>query len=572
MLTLFRDLDIAKKIGFLVILSLLFTSIIGFTGYLFLSKSNDTVEDMYNQKLIPTQLMNENRVHQRVIATRLLELMLTTDNNEKKKLVSEIQERATSYSNNVDELTNTKLDDNQKKMMQEIDDLIKKFRTDREKVIALAMSNNNAEAYDLYFRNVRQTAELSNNKVKELAEYTKKQAEAADDQNNKNADKAITILITTNLLSLVILTIIGTMIGRVISNPLKELTEVANDAAAGNLVEKQRTTNSKDEVGQLSTSICTMINNLRTLIQKVASSSQQLAAASEQLTASTEQSALASSQVAESVTDVSTGTTRQQTSIEECSRSISQISTRIQQAAMNVSQVTSLSEKAAITANNGNSAIHTVINQMINIESTVFDSSKAVEKLGDRSKEIGLIVETISGIASQTNLLALNAAIEAARAGEHGKGFAVVAEEVRKLAEQSHDATEQIACLIGEIQGETYTAVEAMHLGTKEVASGTEVVKLAKKSFDEIVTLVSEVSVQIREISDAIQQMSNNSELVVTSIKEVVAVSQNITGETQSISAATEEQSASMQEIASSSHALSKMADELQNAVIVFKI
>ena len=85
--------------------------------------------------------------------------------------------------------------------------------------------------------------------------------------------------------------------------------------------------------------------------------------------------------------------------------------------------------------------------------------------LGDRSQEVGQIVDTISGIAGQTNLLALNAAIEAARAGEQGRGFAVVAEEVRKLAEQSQEAAKHIADLISHIQADTEDAVQAMQEG-----------------------------------------------------------------------------------------------------------
>lgn len=125
---------------------------------------------------------------------------------------------------------------------------------------------------------------------------------------------------------------------------------------------------------------------------------------------------------------------------------------------------------------------------MNTIEKTVITSSDIIAKLGDQSKEIGRIIDAISGIAGQTNLLALNADIEAARAGEQGRGFTVVADEVRKLAEQSRKAAKKIANLINEIQIDTEKAVAAMSEGTREVKTGCEVVDTAGKSFDQTVT------------------------------------------------------------------------------------
>ena len=248
------------------------------------------------------------------------------------------------------------------------------------------------------------------------------------------------------------------------------------------------------------------------------------------------------------------------------------MSAGIQQVAANTNNVAGTSDKTAVAAQEGNQAIETAVKQMNTIEQTVSKSATVVEKLGERSKEIGQIVDTISGIAGQTNLLALNAAIEAARAGEQGKGFAVVAEEVRKLAEQSQEAAKQIADLIGGIQAETETAVSAMQDGTKEVRKGSEVVNTAGKDFAAIATLVKEVSKEVQDISAAIQQMASGSQQIVDSVKSIDNISKNTAEHAQTVSAAAEEQSASMEQIAASSQSLAKMAETLQSAISHFKI
>ena len=216
-------------------------------------------------------------------------------------------------------------------------------------------------------------------------------------------------------------------------------------------------------------------------------------------------------------------------------------------------------------------AVGRAVTQMASIERTVNNSAQVVAKLGERSKEIGQIVSVISGIAGQTNLLALNAAIEAARAGEQGLGFAVVADEVRKLAEQSQEAAQRIAELIGEIQGDTDQAVVAMSEGTREVKVGSEVVTAAGQAFAEITELVAHVSEQVQDISQVMQRMSQGSEQIVTSVHTVSNLSEAAMGEAQTVSAATEEQSASMEEIASSSRALANLAQDLQEAVNRFR-
>lgn len=177
------------------------------------------------------------------------------------------------------------------------------------------------------------------------------------------------------------------------------------------------------------------------------------------------------------------------------------------------------------------------------LTSSAMESSQAVAvaNLGERSKEIGQIIDTISGIAAQTNQLALNAAIEAARAGEQGRGFGVVAEEVRKLAEQSHGAANQITGLIGQIQQGTSKAVAAMDDGTREVSLGTEVIQAAGTSFCEIAQLVIEVSAQVETISTSMHKLDSGRQQIVSNILAIDDLSRKTASEAQTVSAATEE-------------------------------
>lgn len=357
-----------------------------------------------------------------------------------------------------------------------------------------------------------------------------------------------------------------------IAKPLVVLEGAANRIADGDLSLNKIDVNSQDELGRLARAFETMVENLRNLVQHIGTSSEQVAASSEELTASSEQAAQASNQIATSITDMASGTSEQLAAANDTSAVVEQMSASIRQVAANANQVAAQSAQAADRAKDGDKAVEKAVNQMGHIENTVNTSAQVVAKLGERSQEIGQIVDTISGIAGQTNLLALNAAIEAARAGEQGRGFAVVAEEVRRLAEQSQEAAKKIAELIGEIQGDTGKAVLAMNDGTREVKTGAEVVNAAGNAFREIAELVTQVSSQVKEISAAIQQMATGSEHIVDSVKKIDGLSKKAAAESQSVSAATEEQLASMEEIATSSQALADLAQNLQTAVTKFRI
>lgn len=390
---------------------------------------------------------------------------------------------------------------------------------------------------------------------------------------SQEADAATEQIILVIVFIVVILAVVLSIwFSRRIARPLSEVVAVASSIAAGNLVVNKIAYHQNDEIRELVVAFEQMSVNLRSLISQVGRASEHVAVSSAELKEGAEQSAQAINQIASTVSDISQGTQQQVVAVDGAVAIVEQMSAGIQQVAANSSSVASVSDKANHAAVNGRKNLEQAVEQIQSIETTVAYSAKVVAKLGERSQEIGQIIDTISNIAGQTNLLALNAAIEAARAGEHGRGFSVVAEEVRKLAEQSEDAAKRIANMISEVQVDTTEAVTAMNKGTNEVRVGTEVVNRAGLAFAEIETLICQVSLQMGDIAAAIQQMAAGSHEIVASVKEIERISKDTADQTHTVSAAGEEQSASIEEIAASSQALSKMAGELQAMLRKFTI
>ena len=207
---------------------------------------------------------------------------------------------------------------------------------------------------------------------------------------------------------------------------------------------------------------------------------------------------------------------------------------------------------------------------------TIYNKTREAEKvitlLNEYSQQIGMINETITGIANQTNLLALNAAIEAARAGESGRGFAVVAEEVRKLAEQSNAEASNISQLISKITESTDSAVVAMKHSLSEVEVGVEEVNKAGKSLENILLAVAETVSDIDGIARVTDNEVASSEKIVQLIEVVAEDIEGTSREAQEVSAAVEETTSTIETVAASSEQTSAMAQNLHSLITRFKV
>lgn len=329
---------------------------------------------------------------------------------------------------------------------------------------------------------------------------------------------------------------------------------------------------SKDEIEELSDSLNKMSGNLRKLIGEIANIAQNLAASSEELSSSSDESASASERMAKTMNDIAAGNEKQANSINDVLAEAQQISEGTQQLAATANAMATMTDNTTKATKEGANAAEKAVKQMQNINRSTESVNEAINKLTLSSKQINDISNVISGIADQTNLLALNAAIEAARAGEAGRGFAVVAEEVRKLAEQSQEATKQIALLVDDNQKNIENANKAMDDGANDVKLGIEVANAAKVSFAQVEKLANEVASNIREISSAIQQIAAGNQNIVVSVENIAEISKQTASQTEAASAATQEQVAIIEETATSANVLASIAEKLQLHISEFKM
>ncbi|MFG1495932.1 methyl-accepting chemotaxis protein [Saccharospirillum sp. HFRX-1] len=312
---------------------------------------------------------------------------------------------------------------------------------------------------------------------------------------------ALVIMLTLSIIAVLMSVTLAWVITRGITVPVARARDAMDQLADGDLTVVLNY-ESKDEVGQLLAGMRIMVQKLRQIIADVSGSAESLASASEEVS-STAQS-------------LSQGSSEQASSVEEATSSIEEMSASIRQNTENARVTDDMASKAAREAEEGGKAVSETVSAMKSI----------AEKIG-----------IIDDIAYQTNLLALNAAIEAARAGDHGKGFAVVAAEVRKLAERSQVAAQEISEVAG---------------------SSVELAERAGQLLDEIVPSIQKTSDLVQEISAASEEQSTGALQINDAMEQLNSV--------------TQQSASSSEELAATAEEMSSQAEQLQNLMTFFRI
>ncbi|WP_214730112.1 methyl-accepting chemotaxis protein [Exiguobacterium sp. s168] len=567
-----KHMSVRRKIQALIATAVVAMLLIAGAGLYFLNQMSNASRAMYQQNLIPIQEVAQIRIDTRALDSFLVEMMLTKDETRVTELQAEIDTRQAQIRSSVTKVEKTgHFDAKEKKQLEELKDNVLAYDNSMTIVQDAATRNETEEAYTAYTQGLEQVRDNVADSAKSLMASMTKQAKALDAQNQAEKQTAFYLMLGIFFLAVLLFAGLAMYITRLITRPIRQLQGWMDQSGNGDLTVRG-TYDSKDELGQLTTSFNEMIASQQQVVLELTGTADRVAVASDELSVNAESTTKATEMVAVTMEEMASGASQQLHQVSDASRTIEELTTSVRYVAGNAQQMTERTADAMEKVALGGQVVGTLGTQMGRIQEDVSRLSQVIDGLGNRSQEIGQITDSIKGVAAQTNLLALNAAIEAARAGEQGRGFAVVAAEVKTLAEQSAVSAKQIELLIRVIQQETEASVASMEKVSTEMTSGIAVVDQAGASFSEIETAITDVTGHVEEVSGAVQEMAAASEQIASVMRTIQAVTEGTAAGTQNISASTEEQMASMEEISSASQSLATMADDLKQVTGRFTV
>lgn len=563
----FNNLSIGKK----YLLSFLVVIFFTFNAWFFVNQ--EVQQSKEDTEAVYTYSEQVSTLNQLSLAIQAKDVQiadyLLTSNNIYVDRFNEYKSQVDQLTIEVEEFLTTENEHFKISQLKRSDDTINS--TFEEKVIPSIENNDNIMANTL--RETTYRYRTSNVDVVNELISGKEQAQTEASEAAENSMNRISSTLTmANLFTIVIGVIIFSIVSVQISRNLKQVLQITSKVADGDLTANRMEYNGKDEIGQLSSSVNQMKDNMKAILTKVSSASTSVLERSDHLTQAATEVKEGNSQVAATMEELSAGAETQANGASDLSEKMSDFVEVVNKSRENGDKITNTTEEMLEQTNQGTALMRNSMEQMHRIDEIVKVSVDKVKGLDQQSRDISNLISVIKDISEQTNLLALNAAIEAARAGEHGRGFAVVADEVRKLSEQVSNSVGEITTIVSNIQDGTKEVVSSLNNGYKEVQEGTSQIESTGDNFKTIQRGVNDMVSKIEHITSDLLNIVENSTNMNQLIEEIASTSEESAAGVEQASAAAQQTSSSMEEVAGSANSLAELAIDLNNQLKVFKL
>ncbi|MCW4630948.1 MULTISPECIES: methyl-accepting chemotaxis protein [Marinomonas] len=519
------------------------TFLLGMFSIVQLAKIND-ITDVLSLHRIPA-LSTATELRRDILRSQILitELSDAQNQQERDDVKRQMAAITTEYDESEKVMYSLARSTEAKEIVSSVASLHDAFAATLPQLYKLSDEQNIAEAL-AYRRNiVMPAAELLSAEVDKLGEFQLLRANQINDQATLTYTNSRSAVISGIVVTLIVLSALAFFYSRSVTQPLSYAVAVAKRVANGDLTE-DISDHHNDEAADMLRALAAMQGQLRQTLTLISDSSQQLAATSEELSVVTNQSSQTMSQ--------------QSNQLEQAAAAVNQLTAAIEEVARSASSTSDNAEVADEKAQLGQAKINETIKIIEQLTTDIQHSANGVTTLAGNVKNIGSVLDVIRAIADQTNLLALNAAIEAARAGESGRGFAVVADEVRALAHRTQESTKEIEKMIQLVQSETDRAVTNMNNSNQRAESTLLMANDAGQAFNEITRLIGQISDQNVTVASAAEEQTSVAREVDKNLTYILDLSaQTAEGANQT---------------SASSLDLSRLAEQLNNLVLKFKI